>query len=56
MSEKSSGESSVRKEIAIVAGPREWADTRGKLACPRPAQGDDGDVPNSKGALVWRNY
>ena len=28
MSEKSSGESSVRKEIAIVAGPREWGDTR----------------------------
>lgn len=28
MSEKSSGESSVRKEIATVAGPREWGDTR----------------------------
>lgn len=28
MSEKSSGVSSVRKEIAIVAGPREWGDTR----------------------------
>lgn len=28
MSEKSSGESSVRKEIAIVAGSRGWDDTR----------------------------
>ena len=28
MSEKSSGSSSVREEIAIVAGPREWGDTR----------------------------
>lgn len=28
MSEKSSGDSSVRKEIAIVAGPRDWGDTR----------------------------
>ena len=28
MSEKSSGAKSVRKEIAIVAGPREWGDTR----------------------------
>lgn len=28
MSEKSSGERSVRKEIAIVAGPRDWGDTR----------------------------
>jgi hypothetical protein len=26
--EKSSGESSVRKEIAIVAGPKDWFDTR----------------------------
>ena len=28
MSEIQSGESSVRKEIAIVAGPRGWGDTR----------------------------
>jgi len=28
MSESSSGESSVRKEIAIVAGPKDWGDTR----------------------------
>ncbi len=28
MSESSSGDSSVRKEIAIVAGPRNWGDTR----------------------------
>jgi hypothetical protein len=26
--EKSSGESSVRKEIAIIAGPKDWLDTR----------------------------
>lgn len=28
MSEKSSGVNLVRKEISIVAGPREWGDTR----------------------------
>jgi hypothetical protein len=28
MSEKSSGVSQMRREIAIVAGPREWGDTR----------------------------
>jgi hypothetical protein len=28
MSEKHSGVSSVRKEIAIVAGPKDWGDTR----------------------------
>ena len=28
MSEIQSGERSVRKEIAIVAGPRDWGDTR----------------------------
>ncbi len=28
MSESSSGVSPVRKEISIVAGPREWGDTR----------------------------
>lgn len=28
MSENQSGVSSVRKEIAIVAGPRDWGDTR----------------------------
>lgn len=28
MSEKGSGVPSVRKEISIVAGPREWGDTR----------------------------
>jgi len=28
MSESSSGVSSVRKEIAIVAGPKDWGDTR----------------------------
>ena len=28
MSEKSSGVNDVRREIAVVAGPREWGDTR----------------------------
>lgn len=28
MSENQSGESSVRREIAIIAGPRGWGDTR----------------------------
>ena len=28
MSETKSGERSVRREIAIVAGPRDWSDTR----------------------------
>jgi hypothetical protein len=28
MSESSSGVSEVRKEIAVIAGPREWGDTR----------------------------
>lgn len=38
MSESSSGEKSVRKEIAIVAGPREWGDTRESWLARVPRQ------------------
>lgn len=53
--EKSSGVKSVRSEISIVAGSREWGDTRESWLARVPRKVSTVTFSNGQGALVRRN-